>query len=135
MHQIRGALDEAVARAEALAELEESAVPDAPVGEVGAEIVKRLRAASAARKDDLHSGGGGRRAGLARRLQRSVLVDVNEAHVAYRFPRAREKHIQDRERAGQLAAMELPAHVLGDEETVIQHIIERRSEVPKRVGK
>src|SRR5215471_1364940 len=55
MHQIGGALDQAVRRREPLAELEKSAARDAAVLKIGAEIIERLRPPVGPRETDLHA--------------------------------------------------------------------------------
>ena len=127
VQQVGRALDEAVGQAEGIAELEEAAGLHAVVGEIGREIVERLRlAVGSGREGDLRAA---RRILRQRRivggLHVAVGVERHEAHVADRLAGALEEHVEDRQRAAEPAAGELAAHLLGDEEAVVQHGVER----------
>ncbi len=97
---------------------------DAAVRDVGAEIVERLRRTVAAREHDLHAGLHAARLAHGR-MKVAVLVEVDEADLADRLAGARDIDVEDRQRAGEIAAAELVAHVLRDEEAQPQRRADR----------
>src|SRR5262245_55421350 len=134
MHEVGGALYEAVAGPEPFAELEEAARLDPLVGEISGQVVERLLAAVLTREDDLGTAarppsedfvGAGR--------DRAVGPERDKVHVRDGLPGAGEKDIKQRQRASEPAARELGFHLLGDEEAEIQHRVERALEVAQLI--
>ncbi len=69
------------------------------------------------------------------RLHRAVGIERDKAHVVNRLARAREKHIEDRQRAPEPAAAQLVLHLFRDEEAEAQHRVERVLQPADLAGK
>src|SRR5262249_5034419 len=127
MQEIGGALDEAVAAPQLLAELEEAALAHAVVGEIGAEVIERLRAAVATGKIDLYRARRGRRA--LEGPETAVGLQLDIAHIVDGLAGAGEKNVKDGQSTGELAAAQVRAHLRGNEIAVAQHLPQRHPDV------
>ena len=131
VHQVRRALNECVAFAQPLAELEKAAALDAAVGDIGAEVVKRLRLAVCGREGDLDPA----RHPLDRlavgRFDRSVGIDLDELDAGDGFPGPRQERVEDRQGAVELGVAQLRPHLVGEEEADPQHASRRGAQMPE----
>ncbi len=92
---------------------QKAAALHALVGEVGPEVIEGLLLVVRAGKDDLDAA----RAILSvgGRLNCSILLDGDEAHLVDGLAGASQEHIEDRQGAAQLTRIQVGAHVAGDE--------------------
>src|SRR6476646_7520200 len=133
VQQIRRALHERIATAEALAKSRQPALPEAIVRDVCAEIIERVLATVLIGEHDLGPvGGAGGNVRSVACLDRAALGEPDERDVADRFARASEECIKHRQCAAQASRYELVAHLLGYEEAVGHERAERASEPMQR---
>src|SRR5262249_31425244 len=114
VHQIGRALDQTVDWGEPFAEFEKAAAADGVIGEIGAEIIERLRPAVRARDHDLAAVRCAPRAASVRLLV-AVCIEIDEARVAHGLAGAREKDEENRRGPAELPRRQLGAHVARDE--------------------
>ncbi len=134
VHQVGRALHEAVARAERLGPLEEAGARHAVVGEVRGEIIDVLRLAIGAREDDVDALGGSPRIAVRRRHEFSVVGDADEVNLFDGLAGARQEYVEDGQGAVELRAVQVAAHLAGDEVAVLEEGAQRGPDARKLGG-
>ena len=132
MQEVGRALEQAVAGRQRGTELQEAARLDAGIGKIGREIIQRLFHAIAAGEDDARTAHRVRTGIFVTEIGRALSSSAIGRDAADGLARARQEHIEDRQRAADLAGMQINLHLLGDEEGEVQDRRDRTLDVVER---
>src|SRR4051812_25663765 len=121
MHKVRRRLQQAHAHALLLAKLAEVRIRlDAPVREVGGEVVERLRASGWTGEHDP----GSRRGPFSFRNKCAGFIERDELDRVNRAAGAGEENVKDRQSSADLLLSQIDLHVFGDEKAEAEDRIE-----------
>jgi len=121
VQEVGSALEKTVRGAQPLTEIQETAVGNAAIRQVSAKIIEGSRLAIATCERDIHTRWCSSHVGFASRQFHAVLVEGDQGHVADGLAQACKKHVQERQRAGELTTAQLPLYMLGNKEAVAHY--------------